>query len=189
MASQVAAELEFSGRLDGLVKEEEPQAPVSTGARGSGVLPIQIEIPTGGQLYRFARTIIKTEDPLTFRVFYTRLWIPRLIKWLILLLVVIILLLNRKKLVRVWHGVRVLIGAFTEFWKRHEAAIKRYARSTITPFVLIGLAIVSWTVSMRLTLLFLFLLWVSLVYHTLRYFRRRSAAKAESNEDTEGQDT
>ena len=188
MESQVAAELEFSGRLDGLVSEEEPRAPVSTGARGSGVLPIQIEIPTGGQLYRFARTIIKAEDPLTFRVFYTRLWIPRLIKWLILLLVVIILLLNRKKLVKLWHGVGTLIGAFTGFWKRHEPSIRRYARSPITPFVLFGLAVVSWTVSVRLTLLCLFLFWVSLVYHTLRYFRRRSEAKAESSEKAEGQD-
>ena len=103
--------------------------------------------------------------------------------------------LNRRKLAKVWHGLGTLIGAFTGFWKRRGASIKRYARSTITPFILIGLVIVSFTVSMRLTLLFLFLFWVSLVYHALRYFKRRSEAKAEStenaesNEDTEGQDT
>ena len=101
--SQVQTELEFSGRLDGLATQQEPRAAITSRPGATGVLPIQIEVPTGGQVYRFARTIIKTEDRLSFSVFYTRLWINSTIKWIIIILIVLIIFLIRKKLTKPWN--------------------------------------------------------------------------------------
>ena len=70
---QMNAELEFSGRLEGLA--DEARAPAASGATSTGVLPVHIRVPTGGQVYRFARTIIQPSDPLSFSVVYTRLWV------------------------------------------------------------------------------------------------------------------
>ena len=63
LASQLDAELEFSGRLEGLARNDAP-ASIAGGAISTGVLPIQIRVPTGGQVYRFAKTVIRTEDQL-----------------------------------------------------------------------------------------------------------------------------
>jgi len=62
-------------------------------AEGSSVVPQHV--PTGA-------TIIKTEDPLSFSVAYTRLWIIDLLRWIILAAIVLIIYLNRRPLVRLW---------------------------------------------------------------------------------------
>lgn len=69
MVDQVDNELDFSDRLEGLARQEAPQASLG-GGYATGVLPIQIHVPTGGQVYRFARTIINPDDLLTFGVRY-----------------------------------------------------------------------------------------------------------------------
>ena len=47
----------------------------------------------------------------------------------------------------------------------------------MTPFILFGLVIVFWPISVALTIVFLFLLWVSIVYQVLFAFRRRKESK------------
>lgn len=175
ISSQVTAELEFGGRLEGLAQQVAPSIAVPTGA--TGILPIQIQIPTGGQVYRFAKTIIKPEDPLTFSVTYTRLWVVKMVKWLIFVLIAFILYLNRKSLKRLWHRLKDILHVFMDWYKRHEDTLKRSAQSIVTPFVLFGLLIVFLFTSRVLTLLALFLLVVSVIYHLSRYRKRRTPVR------------
>jgi hypothetical protein len=91
---QMNAELEFSGRLEGLSKS------ATGGTTATGVLPVHIRVPTGGQVYRFARTVIRPGDPLSFSVAYTRLWVISLFKWFGAALAVLVVWWNRHRLVR-----------------------------------------------------------------------------------------
>ncbi|NIO28548.1 MAG: hypothetical protein GTO29_08345 [Candidatus Latescibacteria bacterium] len=180
IASQVDAELEFSGRLEGLSSNEVPQAPISGGAVSTGVLPIQIRVPTSGQVYRFAKTIIKTDDPLTFSVIYTRLWIISLLKWISSALIILFIYLNRKRLMRIarWSGEK--LNTIAGWLKKHESIIKRYAQSNMMPFALFGLVVIFWNISAQLTLLFFFLFWVSVVYQIHRLWKKRMQTRAAS---------
>jgi hypothetical protein len=177
--SQVDAELEFSGRLEGLAGSDAPQAPISGGAT-SGVLPIQIQVPTSGQVYRFARTIIKTEDPLTFSVVYTRMWVLSLLKWITSLLVLWIFYLNRQHVARLWRWLGGNLRKITEVIRRHEGTTRRYARSGMTPFVLFGLGVVFWFITGLLSAVFFFLFWVSLVHQVIMFAKKRAHTKTGS---------
>jgi len=105
LASQVDAELQFSGRLEALAGEE-GTLPLSPGGMSTGVMPIHIRVPTGGQVYRFARTIVQPGDPLTFSVTYTQSWVVTLLKWLVFALIVFILYRARNRLTDIgrWGG-------------------------------------------------------------------------------------
>ena len=177
LTSQVNAELEFSRRLEGLAQEEAPRVSVSGGIAGTGVLPIQIQVPTGGQVYRFAKTIIKTDDPLAMGVTYGRNWLMSALMWVILALVILLLYLNRKLLSRATRGVGRRTDRLLRFNRTHESKTKRVAESVMTPVVLIGLLVPAWLVSRFLTALILFLLWVSAVYQIVLHGRRRKEAK------------
>ena len=188
ISSQVEAELEFSGRLEGLAKQEVPQTTVS-GGTATGVLPIQIQVPTGGQVYRFAKTIIKTEDPLTFSVVYARSWVSHILKWIILLFIIVLLYLNRKKLIGPWRWSKGKLRISIDFYKKHQGSIKKYAQSIMTLFVLFGLIVVFWRFSRCLTLLFLFLFWISAVYQILQHWKKKAQEKAKSDKRTKEQRT
>lgn len=180
MSSQMDAELEFGGRLEDIVMEEAPPSTISGGTT-TGVLPIQIQIPTGGQVYRFARTIIETEDPLTFRVVYAQLWVIRLIKWVVFIFVVTMLITLRKRLKAPLQWIGAQWNLLVNSFNKNKTHIERFSRSAMTPFVLFGLLVVFWTISGFLSLLFLFLLWISVVYHFL-HFRRKRAEKRKNRE-------
>jgi hypothetical protein len=165
ITSQVDAELGFSGRLEGLAQEA-PRASVSRAQAGAGLLPIQIQVPQSGHVYRFARTIIKTDDPLTFSVVYSRLLVINALKWVVIFIVLLLIYMIRKRLIRIWTMLNNL-------WKKHEPVIKKYAQSPMTPFVLLALILVFWAISKVFALAFFFLFWVSLVYHFLQYRRKR----------------
>jgi hypothetical protein len=188
ISSQVEAELEFSGRLEGLAKQDVPQTAIS-GGTATGVLPIQIQVPTGGQVYRFAKTIIKTEDPLTFSVVYNRSWVSRTLKWVILLFLILLIYLNRKRLIGPWRWSKEKLRISTDFYREHQSGIKKCAQSIMTPFVLFGLMVVFWSFSKFLTLLFLFLFWVSAVYQILQHWKKKAQAKAKSDKRSKQQRT
>jgi hypothetical protein len=173
LSSQVDAELEFGGRLEGLAKQEIPQATVSSKAAATGILPIQIEVPTGGQVYRFAKTIIKPEDPLTFRVTYTQLWIVRSVKWLFVALVIWVLYLNRKKFKKAMGWSKERSEDLSKLYKGCDDAILKSARSIITPIALLGLIIVFSFVSKMLTLLTIFLFFVCVGYQVSIYRKKK----------------
>ncbi len=92
ISGQVMRELEFSNRLDGYVRG----GTVSGGSAG-GILPIQIQVPTTGQVYRFARTIIKPGDPLEVGLVYSRDWIRGVLKWVLIVLAALLVWFNRRQ--------------------------------------------------------------------------------------------
>jgi hypothetical protein len=176
MSSQLKAELGFGRRLEGLRQSPMPSSPGSGEKAAGGVLPIQIQIPTSGQVYRFAKTIITDEDPLTMRVVYTQLWVATSVKWLLFTAIIWILYLKREALRRIWQQSKDKFTVLTGFYKKHEPAIEQAAQSKMTPFVLLGLFIVLWFISRPLALFVFFLLWVSVVNQFFLYRQRKAKA-------------
>ncbi|UCE17605.1 MAG: hypothetical protein JSV84_12055 [Gemmatimonadota bacterium] len=185
LSSQVQTELEFSGRLEGLAQQE-PQAAVSGGV---GILPIQIQIPTGGQVYRFAKTIVKTEDPLTMSVVYAQNWILGTIKWVVIVLIVLILIIMRKTVIRIFRWFKDGFSNVEKWYKKHDSTFEKISKSKMTPFVLFGLFIVFWSISKLLTLLVFFLFWMSVVYHIILYRERRAERRSKIEEQDQDQST
>jgi hypothetical protein len=173
ISDQMAAEMEFSGRMEGLARQDMPQAAVTGGGTATGVLPIMIQIPTSGQIYRFAKTIIKPEDPLQFGVIYTQLWAISFLKWFIFALVILLLYLFRKKFSNPWRWLKEKWYTLLKFYKQNEENLKKYGQSKMTPFILFGLVVIFWTISGFITVILLFLLWVSAVYQILHFRRKR----------------
>jgi hypothetical protein len=169
LSGQVAAELEFGGRLEGLARQN--VAPAGT---ATGVLPIQIQIPIAGQVYRFARTIIKTDDPLSIKVVHVQFWVIDMVKWITLVLVIGILFLIRKGLEDFRKWLKGKLSIMVKYYQKHQSVIEKYARSRMTPFVLFGLVMIVWPVSIFLEMILLFLLWISVVYHVLNYRKKKA---------------
>jgi len=173
IASQMAAEMEFSGRMEKVARGDVEQPGVSGGGASTGFLPIMIQIPTNGQVYRFARTIIKPDDPLMFSVVYTQAWTGNVVKWLLFLLFVLVLYLSRRRLKGPWNWLKEQFRKGKEFYRKHETILKSWASSRLTPFVLFGLLAIFWSVSALITVILLFLFWVSVVYQVLNFRRKK----------------
>ncbi len=176
ISRQVNAELEFSGRLEGLAQNAY-QGIVHSGSRGTGVLPIHIEVPTGGQVYRFARTIVKSDDELTMSVVYNRSWVMKAFKWLLAAIVVLILSANRRMIGRGLGRLGTAAQSFADYYKRHEKTVERIVQSKVTVFVIFGLFLWSLFVSMVMALLTFFWFCVIVIYQISRYRVRRAQAK------------
>ena len=177
LSSQVEAELEFSGRLEDLAQT----MPAAAGgaATGTGVLPIQIEVPTGGQLYRFARSIVNPEDPLTMSVNYIRLGMVNLFKWILFLLLLGVLYILRERLAR---QIGRLISSVRALYQQNERILKKVTYSIITPFVLLGLMLVFWSLSTLLTLLFFILCWVTIIIQVRSFLEKRKKERKRQKE-------
>lgn len=162
ISSQVAAELDFSGRLSGLKQQKVSPTSVYGTGTGTGVMPIQIKIPTGGQVYRFAKTIVRGDDPLNFKVIYSRRQLSKVTTWFIFFILAGALFHIRKK----------LKNGFNRFYgmvKHHEDTIKACARSKMAPFILLGLMITCYFIWPPLSLALFLLFWISTVYHIFLY--------------------
>ena len=178
-SQQVNAELEFSGRLEGLAQGEYHGVAYS-GSSGTGVLPIHIEIPTGGQVYRFAKTIVKSDDKLTMSVVYNRSWVMKAFKWLLVVLILLILYANRKWVGKVLSWLGNAVKTISDFYKIHEKSIEKMTQSKVTPFVLFGLFLFFIFKSRAFAILALFLFWVILIYQISLYRGRRAKAKSQT---------
>jgi hypothetical protein len=88
--------------------------------RESGVTSValfKIEIPTSGQLYRFAKTVIEDEQLfLTFQ--YTRGWIYSLIKIIIVLIVLYIVYRSRIKIRSLFLDLKNRLYSNKDFWMK-----------------------------------------------------------------------
>ncbi len=179
LKSQVENELQFSDRLQGLAQQGvAPTVPVGGGV--SGILPIQIQIPTGGQVYRFAKTIVKSEDPLTVNVTYAQLWLVRLIRWFVFLILLIIVFLKRKTLKKLTLWIGSGLGSLRKWFIKVDPVIKKIFQARMTPFVLIGLFFIFYTFSKFLVLVTLFLLWINVIYHILRYRDEKTRSRSKT---------
>jgi hypothetical protein len=180
VSRQMQAEMEFSSRIESLAEDLPKVLEMPATVLRTGVLPIQIRIPTGGQVYRFARTIIREDDPLTMSVAYSANWAIGLAKWILLAVALLILFLCRRMLSRAARGIVAKARAMRGTVGRQEGAIKGIARSVATPIVLLGLVILFWSVSGPLTAFFFFFLWVSLIYQFVLWRRRKAGERLGS---------
>ena len=89
LAEQVENEAQFSQRVQD-IQEGKVQAV-------SGVLPIRIIIPTTGQVFRFAKTLV-SEEPLTLGFTYASRGMMTLVGLLILIIILILLFVFRSKM-------------------------------------------------------------------------------------------
>ncbi|MGA1794950.1 MAG: hypothetical protein ACMUIL_03725 [bacterium] len=93
MSRQVMNEFAFDERLQQIEdKMIQGEARVYGGV---GVLPMNIQIPTSGQLYRFASNIVR-DEPLELEIRYVRAGLYRAVAWLGILILIIALLIWRR---------------------------------------------------------------------------------------------
>lgn len=126
IVEQMENEAQFSQRVQAV---QEGKVHVT-----GGVLPIRIQIPTTGQVFRFAKTIV-SEEPLTLNFSYASSSTMLLILLAILAVFLLILFAIRKKL-------KKLIGFFQNRYQiRH------------TPIVLLVLSLILWPISTAFSIL------------------------------------
>jgi hypothetical protein len=165
---QLDAEMNFGGKLDEL-----SQAQGGVQGSGSGVTPIQIEVPTTGQVYRFAKTIVKTEDPLFTGMWYARRGLVLFVRWMILLLALILAYRFRRRLRRGWDRLSTLGKTVRPVLLKAESEVPLALKSRSLLWMLCASAIAAWFVSKLLFVLILFLLWLVAVYQVLLHFKGR----------------
>ncbi|HXK50916.1 MAG TPA: hypothetical protein PKW56_10670, partial [Clostridiales bacterium] len=97
---QMKREKAFGAQMDELAMAPSVSQVSGAVSGGTGLMPIRIKIPTTGQVYRFAKTVVNPEDPLTFKVYFVQSWVPKAVKWLFWLVVILIIYIIGKKLFR-----------------------------------------------------------------------------------------
>ena len=95
---QLKKEKSFGRRMEEIALA--PSVSQAAGAAGTGLMPIRIRIPTTGQVYRFAKTVVNPEDPLTFKVYFVQSWVPKAVKWIFWIIVILLVYLIIKNLYR-----------------------------------------------------------------------------------------
>ncbi len=84
---------------------------------GGDISLIKIEMPTTGQLYRFAKTLIEGEDVyLEFQ--YTQSWVSTAIKIILILLLLYIIYLLRFRIKNLYNVVKRGILKYNDFWNK-----------------------------------------------------------------------
>jgi len=91
---QMSKEKNFGRKMEELAASPS----ISQTSGSTGLLPIRINVPMTGQIYRFAKTIVNPADPLTFKVYFIQSWVPSFIKWLIIIALIAIIVLFRKRI-------------------------------------------------------------------------------------------
>ncbi|MGA1875008.1 MAG: hypothetical protein ACMUIA_05335, partial [bacterium] len=95
MSQQAMTEFNFDKRLQ-QIEDTMIQGEARMYA-GAEVLPMNIEIPASGQLYRFAKNIVRDEQ-LEIRVHYFTETLYQVMSWLIILIILMVLVLWRSRL-------------------------------------------------------------------------------------------
>jgi len=150
IATQIEQEKGFSQRISE-IQEPKPGAPVI-----SGTLPIKVQIPTTGQIYRFAKTIV-SEEPLELRFIYVGDGIMWIIKGLILLLVLLVLYKGRRRIKGMIESLRALL-------EKPTRTLLKNLKPIHIPFILFVLMISVWFISKALSMIILFFTLLSLIY-------------------------
>lgn len=98
LVRQIENEARFSQRVEDIQSGKVPA--------GTGILPIRIQIPATGQLFRFAKSIV-SEETLTMNCSYISTSALQLIRIAVYLVIIAILYGLRRKIMRVLHSLRV----------------------------------------------------------------------------------
>jgi hypothetical protein len=154
MADQLSREMGFSAKLEEVA---------ASGSMTTGVMPIRVQVPTIGQVYRFAKQIA-SDEPLIVEATYIEDTPFTVIKLILLLLVLYALYLRRNWLKNVW-----------------DSAAVRYRKSLATYFTPLSLVITSAFLFLFsyfflplfvAKVLFLFLL-AAIINYAVHYLKRR----------------
>ncbi|MCP4217682.1 MAG: hypothetical protein GY765_23770 [bacterium] len=86
------------------------------GQPGTGSNIFKIELPTGGQIYRFNKTIIE-EEPITLSFYYTSNTIKILAKILMWLALLLVLFLSRKKFLKLFKRLVSWVKGRKRVWE------------------------------------------------------------------------
>jgi hypothetical protein len=92
IADQLSREMSFSAKLEEVA---------ASGGMTAGVMPIRVQVPTIGQVYRFAKQIV-SDEPLIVEATYIEDTPFTVIKLILLLLILYALYLRRNWLKNVW---------------------------------------------------------------------------------------
>jgi hypothetical protein len=166
IADQLSKEMSFGAKLDEVAV---------TGGMTTGVMPIRIQIPTIGQVYRFAKQIV-SDEPLIVEATYIRDAPFTIIKLVVLLLILYVLYRKRDWLKKVWDAV--------SDWYR-----KRMAKFA-TPLNLVIVAVFLFLFSLLFLNLFIakllfLLLLITVIHYAVHYLRiRKERKKREIDTDT-----
>jgi len=144
----------------------------------TAVLSIPVSIPLSGQLYRFAKTMVR-QEPLVISMVYARGWIRSAIGWLILLLLLVGLYALRKRISRCGRILHGISQDMDKGYVRIRHLVKRAYNATLTPLILLGFVIAAAFSSRFLAASLLFLAGLCTMLHQRSYWFARSKRKIE----------
>ncbi|MBN1832705.1 MAG: hypothetical protein JW896_11410 [Deltaproteobacteria bacterium] len=158
IADQLSREMSFSAKLE--------EVAVS-GGMTTGVMPIRVQVPTIGQVYRFAKQIV-SDEPLVAEVTYIKDTPFTVIKLIILLLILYALYRRRNWLRKVWDSES----------DRYRKSVAKF----ITPLNLIIISALlflfsSFFLHPFFAKLFFLILLVAATYYGVHYLRARKERK------------
>ncbi len=108
---QLREEIDFAANI----KKEQQQGVIISGTGGIALL--KIEVPTSGQLYRFAKTIIEGEE-LYMDFQYVRGWLNTIFRILLILIVVFIIYLLRLRVKNAYLKIKKWAVYHKEIWEK-----------------------------------------------------------------------
>lgn len=158
MDQQMSNEQSFANRLDQI------QNDISAVSKVAGTLPIRIQIPTSGQLYRFAKNIVN-EEPLYLNFSYVNDWILNFIKTLILAVLAWFLYRQRDKVKKAYNLGTGILGVLAQ--KLKSSVLARH----ISLLLFIG-AIPVWSLSRPLSI-------IMIILSIVRFWRDRRRKKKD----------
>jgi hypothetical protein len=158
IADQLSREMSFSAKLE--------EVAVS-GGMTTGVMPIRVQVPTIGQVYRFAKQIV-SDEPLIVGVTYIKDTPFTIIKLMILLLILYALYRRRNWLKKIWDSES----------DRYRKSVAKF----ITPLNLIIISALlflfsSFFLHPFFAKLFLLILLIAAIYYGVHYLRARKERK------------
>jgi hypothetical protein len=158
IAEQLSREMSFSAKLE--------EVAVS-GGMTTGVMPIRVQVPTIGQVYRFAKQIV-SDEPLIVEVTYIKDTPFTVIKLMILLLILYALYRRRNWLRKIWDSES----------DRYRNSVAKF----ITPLNLIIISALlflfsSFFLHPFFAKLFFLILLVAAIYYGVHYLRARKEKK------------
>ncbi|MBN2374621.1 hypothetical protein JXL19_12635 [bacterium] len=172
MMKQQAMEKSFTSVPRKISEPQKPQ-PQEPGVIASGydtaVFSIPISVPLSGQLYRFAKTLVR-QEPLLIKMVYTRGWIMQILGWFILIIAVIGLFATRKSLYRAGQYFQRSSQYMENGLSELKSIINKAYNLTVTPLILAGFFIAA-VLTLHLFLAFLiFLAGLCVVVHQSPYW-------------------
>lgn len=169
MSQQIANEKDFANRM------EQVQADISAVSKVAGTLPIRIQIPTSGQLYRFAKNIVN-EEPLHLSFSYVNDWILTFIKILIFAGLIWFLYRQRDKVKKVYNMGAGILRVMVQ--KLKNSILARH----VSLLLFIG-AVFVWTLSRPLSIIMIIL---SIVYFWRNRRRKKKDKGVQTQQDNSG---